>query len=221
MIVSDSQKFVFIHNPKCAGTSIRYCLKFYETMNSFFEGAKTIENEKVGLMHMPLWKLSSLFPNIFQSKLLGYYTFVTIRNPYTRTIAAFNSSSEKDFLNYKTSDNLEQYKSILNSFIENLNEKEIRNYEYNVRHFVPQIDMVYLNDDKIPETVLKVEDLPGAFNNILWMHPIIADRLINYTKKLNIRSINGSYETILTKKSIQRINEVYKRDFEEFKYNTI
>lgn len=218
MLISDTEKFVFIHNPKCAGTSIRTCLRKYDTTDSLFSGWKMIGNEKIGMSHIPLWKLNKLFPEIVSEKLKKYFTFMIVRNPYTRFIASFNSAFEQDYITYRETFDIVTYKTVLNEFIENVDANKIRAYMYNLRHFVPQTDMIFLDGEWITDTIIKIEEFPNAFDCMRWMNPIIAHRLMNNLKNLNSRGISASYDTILTRKSMDIINEVYKRDFENFRY---
>lgn len=221
MIVSDTEKFIFIHNPKCAGTSIRSCLIHYDTTKNFFSGYKMINGQKLALMHLPLWKLDEIFPYFIDSKIRQYYTFTTVRNPYTRTISAFNSAQELIYVKFKETGNIKEYSEKLNTFISSMDKSKLDSIDHSYRHFIRQSDFVFFNNEKLIDTVMKYEEIPDAFDSMKWMHTLIAYRIQNNFKHLNKRFIGNNTIDFLRRSSIDRINSLYEKDFLNFEYSML
>ena len=92
MIISDTQKFIFLHIPKCGGTTVRNSLKKFDTRNDYYwmhvymNGA-TEKSPKLQIdkAHMSLPIFKRLYPKDFE--LLNEYTvFAFSRNPIKRII---------------------------------------------------------------------------------------------------------------------------------------
>ena len=88
MIISDKRKFVFIHNPKTAGTSLRRALvKYHDREVSYWHHLEDIFLDRVidkahitmrDFVHMPDY-----------SSIDEYFSFGFVRNPYDRFYSAF------------------------------------------------------------------------------------------------------------------------------------
>jgi len=220
MIISDSHKFVFIHNPKCAGTSIRTCLESFDSYNFHFSGYRIIGNKLYGMMHLPLSVIQIHYPDILENKIRKYYGFTVVRNPYTRTVSAFNMVFEHRFIEYSETRNLDDYKEALNSFIHTSLEKDkILDYDYTLRHFSIQSDYVFLNGEKIIDSIFKFENIPQDFDRMKWMNTVLAYKLQNNLKMLNQREVNDNNTIeLLDRRSLDIINEIYEKDFINFGY---
>lgn len=218
MIVSDTEKFIFIHNPKCAGMSIRSCLLHYDTSNNWFSGWRYFDNKKLGMAHLPLWKLNELFPLFIDSKMRKYYTFVVVRNPYARAISSFNMIGEDSYLKYTENGSIDDYRQELNSFLERLDSEKIDSLDYRYRHFIRQSDYVYLNNEKLPDTIFKFENIPHDFYKMDWMNTTLSHRLKTNLKHLNQRFIINDPTDLLSQTSKDVISKIYEKDFENLGY---
>lgn len=89
MIISDTFKMVFIHNPKCGGTTVRELLaEFDQTHGAFTERVE--EHDVLGLLdyvHIPLVRLKEFFPEEY-NKVLQYRSFVLVRDPLEKFLSA-------------------------------------------------------------------------------------------------------------------------------------
>ena len=102
MIISDTHKFIFIHNPKCAGSSIRAALMKFDTRSNFYSrfGRDYVNEEmdaydkKAGVVHVidkahiPLARLRTKYPEDY-ALLQDYLTFTMCRHPLSRLLSAF------------------------------------------------------------------------------------------------------------------------------------
>ncbi len=85
MILSDRYRFVFIHIPKCAGTSVRAAVLPHHDADSRF--LKKVERHPdlgdIDFRHLPLALLRDIDPEAFE-KLKTYDSFALIRDPFQR-----------------------------------------------------------------------------------------------------------------------------------------
>lgn len=89
MIVSDSEKFVFIHNPKCGGMSCHNALLKYDTRDNFFFEWKPVNDEGkiLDMAHIIPFQLRRFFPEDFAA-VQDYVKFTFVRDPYQRYMSA-------------------------------------------------------------------------------------------------------------------------------------
>ncbi|WP_170554121.1 MULTISPECIES: sulfotransferase family 2 domain-containing protein [Ruegeria] len=85
MILSDRYRFIFIHVPKCAGTSVRNAvLPFHDADSRFL---KTVEHHpklgEIDFRHLPLSLLRELDPEAFE-KFKTYESYALLRDPVQR-----------------------------------------------------------------------------------------------------------------------------------------
>ena len=125
MIISDKYRFVFIHNPKCGGTSVRKALQDYDTRNNHFWMFAEVYGVKVDKAHMPLYLLRVYSPQDYDI-LKTYFTFMFVRHPIERCISGFNETHKglvRDLVSKKVT--YDEYCATLNSFVQGLTEKKI------------------------------------------------------------------------------------------------
>jgi len=159
MIISDEHGFVFVHIPKCAGTTIRKFIKKFNCQKDTFYG---IDNHpdlgRLDLAHIPLFTLREHYLSDFEAMQI-YWSFAVVRNPYYR----FVSSLSERIKNYKV------------KFIEQCSEKEIRyaileTIEYLTKnehcllshefiYFQKQVDYIKLDGEQIIESIYTIEQI--------------------------------------------------------------
>jgi hypothetical protein len=220
--IFENKKILFIHIPKCAGTSIEE--SFYKQLgeNYIKETWLHIDNDKLygndksfpphlrNLNHLTCY-------NIFEElKIVNdlNYIFTICRNPYDRFISLANwikegwekenrvwNEKEQVFLNFK---DLEE---LANNII----------YKNNKHHmFKPQYE--YIEGFEKEVKIFKIEE---GMDNI--MKKIEMDNNFSFTfsrihTNYNSRKIKFKIEDI-DDKTKKMINDFYKKDFIFFKYN--
>ncbi|MEM6438881.1 MAG: sulfotransferase family 2 domain-containing protein [Pseudomonadota bacterium] len=88
MIVSDAHRFVFIHVPKCAGTTVRGALADYHDQPKIFWGHEEVEPlGRIDLAHLTQAELRAAFPEMAE-RVERYAAFAVARDPMDRFLSA-------------------------------------------------------------------------------------------------------------------------------------
>lgn len=227
MIISERRGFVFIHNPKSGGTSIRKVLAKFDTTSNFFWMFDSWNGRKIDKAHLPLYILRNRFPDYFRL-FKTHFAFMFVRNPYKRTISAFNESHDQLFKHAfaaksgalsgeEAAANLAIYRAKLNSFVSAMTRQRLRDYEVNFRHFIPQFDYAYIGNKRFVDLVMKLEEWPLCINQLAIFFPDVASQL-KAAPKSNARPMAGDVTEFLDSTSIRVINDCYREDFEVWGY---
>ena len=124
-LISNKKKYIFIHIPKCAGTSISSYIGNYEK-KSYFIKLFNYFSRKTGIKKKIYFNIHStnfMFPNFISDhekareirKIIGkniyddYFKFCFVRNPWARSVSRYNyfnsiSKSKISFKNYLLKD---------------------------------------------------------------------------------------------------------------------
>ncbi|MDI6004293.1 sulfotransferase family 2 domain-containing protein [Cobetia marina] len=220
MIISDRYKFVFLHNPKCAGTSVRKTLSDYDDRYSFYWGFDTHLNKKIDKAHMPLYLFKTYRHNDF--KLLSEYTcFMFTRHPLKRFISSYNEIKKNRydaFVNNEISD--DEYVDGVNDFVSNMTQDRVMGKEIYFRHFTKQTLFSSLANKNYLDVVIKLEDMQHGISKLNFFNSTVAsslkENILHKNKKILPKSL--SYQEILTQRSIDQLNDLYMDDFLMFDY---
>jgi len=220
MILSERRGFVFIHNPKCGGTSVREALMQFDTTSNFFWGYDTWNDTAIDKGHLPLFILRNKYPEYFRL-LRDYLTFMFVRNPYARTVSGFNESNiELSDATFYLPEGEATYRERLNDFIRKLDESSLTGWRSELHHFVRQVDFAYIGQKSFIDLVMKVEEWPKCLRQLKNFLPDLPD-LLEAAEKRNVRFGDRDCMHYLTRESIDRINALYKSDFDVFGYDMV
>lgn len=219
MIISESKKFVFIHNPKCAGTSVRFLLEKFDTRANFYWGFAELDGKKVDKAHMPVNILRRFSLTDFDL-LNSYFVFGFVRNPYSRIISSYNEQHIQLYNNLiNGNESISSYQIKLNDFIKNLKPSDINGWNIKYRHFVRQTDMFYLGEKCIADLVFKVENFDDSYKKIELFLPSLKESFKNKINiKKNSKPVKIDFLNLLSTESIDIINKLYNSDFIIFDY---
>ena len=182
-------KTIFTHIPKAAGISI----------------TSAIYEHEVG--HIPI----SIYKEILGQDFNQYFKFTFVRNPIDRIISAFYFLKQGGLnkLDYFLGRRYVYKYNDINDFIRNfLNYESIWSYI----HFFPQY--YFLLDEKgniLVDFIGKVETLE---EDICFIEKILNKKL--FIEKKN--TTKNKEKVILDSSSIDKIYDIYKKDFEIFNY---
>ena len=201
MHVSDRFRFVFIHNPKTAGMSIGQALTKADKENKYSD---------VELMHLPIEKVHQRFPEVIE-KMKEYYTFMVVRNPWTRCISSFSFHSPSVYKRYCESGDLKEYQNRFEALLMPVTKSMLLDYYYHP--FIRQVDMAYLNGTTYVNDFFKFEEIPNCFDNTQLFH-ILKD--IGHINQLPMRH---TPHEIYTENLRRKVIELYSDDFDTFGYH--
>lgn len=159
MILSDRYRFVFIHVPKCAGTSVRQAvLPFHDADSRFL---KAIENHpelgQIDYRHLPLGLLRELDREAFE-KLKIYESYALLRDPFQR----FRSAMAQRAKMYVGKELAQLDEDDIHAEIERVIaylQSEPKVITSDFIHFARQSDFVQLNGERLVHNLYPVERL--------------------------------------------------------------
>lgn len=159
MILSDKHHFVYLHIPKCAGTTIRMRLtrgeaSFDRRFSDYVELPGTGQYHGA---HLTLKMLRDHFPTEYD-KVKAYDSVTVMRDPLVRFSSAF-SQYQREFYG-RNSDLLspEMMRVELKILQERLQDG-LQTEDTKLMHFLPQADFIELNGEKIVDTVYPLEKI--------------------------------------------------------------
>jgi len=208
MIISKSKKFIFIHNPKVAGSSIRAALSEYDSFDNFFwhRGYISGIDHAVDKPHITMNDLSKTEYYQYVNN-NDFFVFGFVRNPYERVYSAYQ-------------ERIRQWGETreFNDFLKDLNDINIR-YDYNFIHFCPQHYFFYNGKKCIADFIGKMESINEDYFIIQSILDIEGLELPknNVTEKI----VNQNYLSFYDDESIKIVNALYEKDFLLFNYNML
>jgi len=156
MIVSHSHKFIFFHNPKCAGTSFRDTLKPWHDDPFTFWGifhAPYFKNY-IDHTHLRLWELHAQFPSLFACA-RRYNSIIFVRSPYARFLSALSEHMKKfqPEIDLPAMDDAKR-RAVMEEFVAKVLNISRITTDWRFIHFSPQIWYLQLGGTQIPRHVI-------------------------------------------------------------------
>ena len=193
--ISEEHKILFIHIPKCGGTSINNSSLFSKPRG----GHNSYKQIKMLLTNRDFY---------------SYKAFTIVRNPWDRLASAFyylNRSNKQTDIAVKV-DYLECYGGKLNLFLEAFCEKP--NDFLHLNLFKPMNYFINPNDSEIPLFVQKLEELDDITNLCNFIGLKISLDKLNKAPCKPDRKLHSSFTT----QTFEGISAIFKEDIEIFKY---
>jgi hypothetical protein len=199
MIWIASRRLLFVHNPKCAGTSIHKALlaQFPEAEVSWGRRYDMERDDIKDMAHLGVPEARSHFGIDGAFRSFGF-----VRDPYSRFVSAY--------LHFKRWNPDHASLTPDELAFDILDEARIRS-DWKFVHFSPQYRFYYEGTRSVVSHIWKVENLPEAWREVCKQFSIEAD----------LRGENrGGYEYFepLSRALIGRLNVLYARDFALFGY---
>lgn len=156
MIIDHDHRIVFIHIPKCAGTTVRRFLQPYDSYKGLFT-SNVGKHPDIGMLdyfHIPLFTLKAFFPEQYEA-VQQYWSAAVIRDPYDRFASSVSQRinmyggkkiqdmTEKE-IDAEISDCIKYLKS---------NDVPYKLLPPDYIHFQRQIDYIFLDGKRVVENV--------------------------------------------------------------------
>ncbi len=219
-IINNSKKFVFVHVPKAAGTSVTNALSKYTTYQDLEIGA-THFGEKIQPAYKKRFGLGKHTPASGIRSVIGkdkwdeMFTFSIVRNPYDRIISTFKFLNKWEGTPEKYKEDLRKFKNI-NEYILSDIWEESDGPDY---IFKPQTFWLTDEEDRSKVIVDYVGKLETIDSDLAKIMSKIEDIKIDFFESPQLNKTEGKFE--LSINSIEKINRVYDRDFGFWDYEKI
>jgi hypothetical protein len=208
MIISHSHRFVFIHNPKAAGSSIRKALLPYNTSELELWHQRYIPSldRIVDMSHLCALDI----PHVLDVP-PGFFRFGFLRNPYSRFFSAVREHARQN------SRDLSSTPELINEFVlRELNPVTVR-FHWQFSHFCPQHYYFYSGNTLTADYLGRQETLKEDWVKILSIlgFPLEMSELSN-ERQYSADSESAPYSwkiTDLSEEAVARINQLYVKDW--------
>lgn len=208
MPINHGERYIFVHIPKTAGSTILDRLNIDRTVSNFFGGQFQVRYYTVECVaqHMPAFLIRKIRPDIFDK----YYKFSFIRNPYDRVLSEFFWCRKNANLESKTEDEI---LSDFNQWLEPYYLTKNTSRKFSQRWFLYSRCKKHLLVDEI----YRYENFEQEFSKLVEKLKIkIPERYS--LKSRNISTLTIDKNILLTKKNKDFIYSNFKDDFETFNY---
>ncbi|MDU8928292.1 sulfotransferase family 2 domain-containing protein [Alisedimentitalea sp. MJ-SS2] len=170
MIVNDTCRVVFLHIPKCAGTTVRNVLALYDQHHGRFYDKSVANHPLLGRLdyaHIPLAVLRDYFPEDFD-RVIKYRSFALIRDPHFR----FPSSLHERFVQRSNTpldlhdrvDVAREVDKVMASLARHPQSEPISDPD--LIHFSRQCDYIFLSGKQIVDSPHTVAEIRSMLNEI-------------------------------------------------------
>ena len=202
MIVSKKHRFLFIHNPKCAGQSVRQTLQpYHDSEITYWDHEfSPLLARVVDKAH--LWaKDIELFEELDLNR---FFVFGFVRNPYARFVSAF-----KQFILMNPEFNSMELNEFTDEFI---NPLSIR-YDWNLIHFCPQHLFFWRGNKMVADYIGTLENFS---ENLIFISSFLG--LDISEQRINASGSTEDSVSRMSPETIKMVNSLYERDFLLFNY---
>jgi len=173
MIINDTYRFVFVHIPKCAGTTMRDALAPFDQTAELFYDRAVVVHPLLGPLdhrHIPLSVLRDHFPGEF-ARLAAYRSVALVRDPRSRFPSSlherFVQRDRKPLSKRDPGEVAREIDTVLDQLARLPADTPITDPE--LIHFSRQRDYIYLDGTQIvrePRTVAEVDDLMAELSRL-------------------------------------------------------
>ena len=183
MIISDKEKFVFVHIPKCAGTSVRSRIEHLDDRSGAYSG-RLEQHPELGLLnyvHLPLQTLSDHFPAEFEC-IKSYRSLAVLRDPSKRF-----ASSIAQYCNRYTDTDIRSHsrktlKAVVQKVLDALQDYDVKapgeRLPAELIHFQRQRDYTHVGDRQIIDHLVEITNVESLLLSLLGAEALRGDATV-------------------------------------------
>ena len=222
MIISDREKFVFIHNPKVGGMTFRTALMRHDTRDNFFFEWRWLPGGKkqVDMAHITLFQLQQFYPQVL-AEIAPYFKFGFVRNPYTRFLSAVGQHLKLGTPHTRTAILRDPglFYRVADSFAQTVLDEALIEGDFKLVHFRRQSNFLYLAGKQWVDLVLKLENPDAIIGTPVeaWLGssaPTAHNRTAAFVE-------DGYDLGALAPETLAAVSAFYALDFDRFGYDRL
>jgi len=211
-MISHKHKVIFVHIPKCAGSSIEvyFGVKPFKWTEPNYENLTGwCPKRKIHLHHATATQLLEL-ELVSQEIWDSYYKFSIVRNPWSRAVSDYywingNTPFRISFKNYL------EAKGRKRNILRDSSVKEYRG-----DHLLSQNEFIYIDDKLVVDQIIRLENLKTDFKEFAAKQGLTQSKLPHDKKA---KKVYEHYSHFYQDKEIKWVEEKYKKDIELFNYS--
>lgn len=221
MLFISKENIIFIHIPKCGGTSIVEALKKKYYVNKEHKGALILEDSTVrDSSHFTLQELKFFLPDTFELIKNTKEAYSSIRNPYKRFVSAYFFEFATKRWAKKSDNPIEDMKYFFDSVVESYekkifvhkpSKKNINFFDWKHRHAMPQFLFLEENNEFFIKNLINMSFRRDSV--------IIKNDIINL-QRYNVAKYDFSkFQNFYVNENeylYSNLKEFYKKDFDLF-----
>lgn len=236
-MISKKHRCIFIHIPKCAGTSIEHFLYGEEFISSHLCHSLCVGYDKsrnIWMQHATAEQIKKYYTDKFDE----YFKFAVVRNPWSKMLSDYFWMIKE--LNLSANNSFEDFLLLKNEFNTERLRFPAKSPRSRVDHLLPQYKFIYDKDEKkLVDQICKFESLHSDFNNVceiiglpkdslthqnsfsdLFLEDKVADNTDQAFSCRDIAFREGriDYREYYTEKEKEIVAEKYRKDIEFFNY---
>jgi hypothetical protein len=207
-MISHKHKLIFIHIPKCAGTSIERCLfnNHQPAQTNYKNCHGWDEKNKIWMQHATAEQIKELYVDDFYS----FTRFAVVRNPWDRAVSDYIWIKRE----LKICGSLKDYLLLEGKFNDNRLKLPQTNKSTRADHIRPQSDFIFSQrGENLVEHICKFENLQQEFDDVL---------LKNHLPKLKLPHANKTnhkhYTEYYNNETIEIVERKFSKDIKNFNY---
>lgn len=166
MIISNTHRFVFVHIPKCAGTSVRNLLRPFDDTGEKYR-PNVSEHPQYGHLdftHLPLALLKQIAPEDFQ-KLKEFTAMAIVRDPRERFFSALAQRAKMYEGTEIAQMSSTQTQRLTDDVIAALRDPA-QKHAPDLVHFLPQSEFVFFEGQKLVDEIYPITQVSALIARV-------------------------------------------------------
>ncbi len=210
-MISHEHKIIFIHIPKCAGSSIEkyFRAKWFSWKEPNYDYLLGwCPKRKIHLQHATAQQMLEM-ELVDEQTWNSYYKFAFVRNPWDRAYSDYFWLM-KDL---KVKDIFKNYLLKKGQFKHFLTDPSIK--EYRGDHLIPQIDFINVNNSIAVDFIGRFESFQNDFNELKFRLGLEKEMLLHEKQS---KKLFSHYSHFYNQRSKKLVAEIYLDDISAFEY---